>query len=136
MSSPRQVTHYPLCGIFYFPCPGPGIDTIEGTNGFYCLIRKTERFTISNVESQVFTPNNSRLDPGSNPGCPCDKRMSYHWTNCACLCIHRWTTENYSARLFSYLICWFRVRVCVVVRVCVSVQGLGLARQCQQGLVS
>ena len=31
---------------------------IEGTNGFYCLIRKTERFTISktNVESQVFSP--------------------------------------------------------------------------------
>ena len=23
---------------------------------FYCLIRKRERFTISNVESQVFTP--------------------------------------------------------------------------------
>ena len=55
---------------------------LEGTNGFYCLIRKTEKFTISNVESQVFTPNNSRLDPGSNPGCPRDKRMSYHWTNC------------------------------------------------------
>ena len=71
---------YPLCGIFYFPWHR---HQIEGTNGFYCLIRKTERFTISNVESQVFTPNNSRLDPGSNPGCPRDKRMSYHWTNCA-----------------------------------------------------
>ena len=71
---------YPLCGIFYFPWHR---HQIEGTNGFYCPIRKTERFTISNVESQVFTPNNSRLDPGSNPGCPRDKRMSYHWTNCA-----------------------------------------------------
>ena len=71
---------YPLCGIFYFPWHR---HQIEGTNGFYCIIRKTERFTISNVESQVFTPNNSRLDPGSNPGCPRDKRMSYHWTNCA-----------------------------------------------------
>ena len=70
----------PLCGIFYFPWHR---HQIEGTNGFYCLIRKTERFTISNVESQVFTPNNSRLDPGSNPGWPRDKRMSYHWTNCA-----------------------------------------------------
>ena len=73
---------YPMCGIFYFPWHR---HQIEGTNGFYCLIRKTERFTISNVESQVFTPNNSRLDPGSNPGCPRDKRMSYHWTNCASL---------------------------------------------------
>ena len=73
---------YPLCGIFYFPWHR---HQIEGTNGFYCLIRKTQRFTISNVESQVFTPNNSRLDPGSNPGCPRDKRMSYHWTNCASL---------------------------------------------------
>ena len=73
---------YPLCGIFYFPWHR---HQIEGTNGFYCLIRKTERFTISNVESQVCTPNNSRLDPGSNPGCPRDKRMSYHWTNCASL---------------------------------------------------
>ena len=73
---------YPLCGIFYFPWHR---HQIEGTNGFYCLIRKTERFTISNVERQVFTPNNSRLDPGSNPGCPRDKRMSYHWTNCASL---------------------------------------------------
>ena len=44
---------YPLCGIFYFPWYR---HQIEGTNGFYCLIRKTERFTISNVESQVFTP--------------------------------------------------------------------------------
>ena len=76
---------YPLCGIFYFPWHR---HQIEGTNGFYCLIRKTERFTISNVESQVFTPNNSRLDPGSNPGCPRDKRMSYHWTNCASVCMY------------------------------------------------
>ena len=72
---------YPLCGIFYFPWHR---HQIEGTNGFYCLIRKTERFTISNVESQVFTPNNSRLGPGSNPGCPRDK--PYHWTNCTISC--------------------------------------------------
>ena len=44
---------YPLCGIFDFPWHR---HQIEGTNGFYCLIRKTERFTISNVESQVVTP--------------------------------------------------------------------------------
>ena len=37
---------------------------IEGTNGFYCLIRKTERFTISNVESQVFTPRIILAQPG------------------------------------------------------------------------
>ena len=73
-------TFTPCVGSFYFPWHR---HQIEGTNGFYCPIRKTERFTISNVESQVFTPNNSRLDPGSNPGCPRDKRMSYHWTNCA-----------------------------------------------------
>ena len=72
---------YPLCGIFYFPWHR---HQIEGTNGFYCLIRKTERFAISNVESQVFTPNNSRLDLGSNPGCPRDK--SYNWTNCTIRC--------------------------------------------------
>ena len=82
---------YPLCGIFYFPWHR---HQIEGTNGFYCLIRKTERFTISNVESQVFTPNyNSRLDPGSNPGCPRDKRMSYHWSNCACQGKYKYPTS-------------------------------------------
>ena len=68
---------YPLCGIFYFPWHR---HQIEGTNGFYCLIRKTERFTISNVESQVFTPNNSRLPRGLNAGGPRPKRVSYHWT--------------------------------------------------------
>ena len=79
---------YPLCGIFYFPWHR---HQIEGTNGFYCLIRKTERFTIYNVESQVFTPNNSRLDPDRrNPGCPRDKRMSYHWSNRAPLCDSFW----------------------------------------------
>ena len=83
-SKKKRLHIYPLCGIFYFPWHR---HQIEGTNGFYCLIRKTERFTISNVESQVFTPNNSRLDPGSNPGCPRDKRMSYHWTNCASLTV-------------------------------------------------
>ena len=66
---------YPLCGVFYFPWHR---HQIEGTNGFYCLIRKTERFTISNVESQVFTPNNSRLPWGLNAGGPRPKRVSYH----------------------------------------------------------
>ena len=68
---------HPLCGVFYFPWHR---HQIEGTNGFYCLIRKTERFTISNVESQVFTPNNSRLPRGLNAGGPRPKRVSYHWT--------------------------------------------------------
>ena len=68
---------YPLCGVFYFPWHR---HQIEGTNGFYCLIRKTERFTISNVESQVFTPNNSRLPQRLNTGGPRPKRVSYHWT--------------------------------------------------------
>ena len=68
---------YPLCGVFYFPWHR---HQIEGTNGFYCLIRKTERLTISNVESQVFTPNNSRLPRGLNAGGPRPKRVSYHWT--------------------------------------------------------
>ena len=65
MWSPRQVTHLPpvsLCGIFYFPWHR---HQIEGTNGFYCLIRKTERFTISNVESQVFTPRIILAEPGT-----------------------------------------------------------------------
>ena len=52
---------YPLCGIFYFPWHR---HQIEGTNGFYCLIRKTERFTISNVESQVFNPRIILAQPG------------------------------------------------------------------------
>ena len=68
---------YPLCGIFYFPWHR---HQIEGTNGFYCLIRKTERFTISNVESQVL---NNTLAREVNPGCWRAKRASYHWTNCA-----------------------------------------------------
>ena len=42
-------------GIFYFPWHR---HQIEVTDGFQCLIRKTQRYTISNVESQVFTPNN------------------------------------------------------------------------------
>ena len=74
---------YPLCGVFYFPWHRHQIIwqmQIEGTNGFYCLIRKTERFTICNVESQVFTPNNSRLPRGLNAGGPRPKRVSYHWT--------------------------------------------------------
>ena len=81
MWSPRQVTHLPpvwgLLHLFYFPWHR---HQIEGTNGFYCLIRKTERFTISNVESQGFTPNNSRLPRGLNAGGPRPKRVSYHWT--------------------------------------------------------
>ena len=76
MESTTGYTFYPLCGIVYFPWHR---HQIEGTNGFYCLIRKTGRFTISNVESQVFTPNNSGLHPGiwqvvvlSIPGGWCD----------------------------------------------------------------
>ena len=104
---------YPLCGIFYFPWHR---QQIEGTNGFYCLIRKTERFTISNVESQVFTPNNSRLDPGSNPGCPRDKRMSYHWTNCASLVV--------DSTLSLFYMSVGAMRGCVeAVAVCVASQG-------------
>ena len=60
MESTTGYTFTP-CVVFYFPWHR---HQIEGTNGFYCLIRKTERFTISNVESQVFTPNNSRLPRG------------------------------------------------------------------------
>ena len=41
---------------------------------------KTEIFTISNVESQVFTPNHSRLPRGLNAGGQRPKRVSYHWT--------------------------------------------------------
>ena len=52
---------YPLCGIFYFPWHR---HQVEGTNGFYCLTQKTERFTISNVESQVFTPRIILAQPG------------------------------------------------------------------------
>ena len=37
LRSPRQVTHLPPV-IFYFPWQR---HQIEGTNGFYCLIRKT-----------------------------------------------------------------------------------------------
>ena len=41
-------------------------------------IRKTQRFTIPNVESHVFTPNNSRLPARElNPGRRRDKRTSY-----------------------------------------------------------
>ena len=39
------------------------------------VMDRQSRFTISNVESQVCTPNNSRLDPGSNPGCLRDKGL-------------------------------------------------------------
>ena len=51
MWSPRQVTHLPphLCGIFYFPWHR---HQIEGTDGFQCLLRKTQIVTISNAESQ------------------------------------------------------------------------------------
>ena len=54
MLSPRRVTHYHLCGIVDFPWHR---HHIEGTNGFSFLIRKTQRYTISNVECQVFTHN-------------------------------------------------------------------------------
>ena len=54
-------TFTPCVGSFYFPWHR---HQIEGTNGFYCLIRKTESFTISNVESQVFTPRIILARPG------------------------------------------------------------------------
>ena len=53
---------YPLCGKFYFPWH---IHQIEATDGVQCLLRKTHRYTISNVESQDFTHNNM---PCSVPG--------------------------------------------------------------------
>ena len=43
---------YDMYGIFSFPWH---IHQIEGTNGMYCLFRKTHRYTISNVESKLFT---------------------------------------------------------------------------------
>ena len=70
---------YPLCGVFYFPWHS---HQIEGTNGFYCLIRKTERFTICNVESQVFTPNISRLPSRERVRvrlCACECRLWFSW---------------------------------------------------------
>ena len=42
---------YPLCGIFYFPWHRR--HQIEGTDGFNCLVRKTQRKTISNVDSHI-----------------------------------------------------------------------------------
>ena len=50
-------------GIFYFPWHE---HQIEGTDGFWCLIWKTQTYTIFNVESQVFTPNNAP-GPGIEP---------------------------------------------------------------------
>ena len=58
-------TFTPCVGLFYFPWHR---HHIEGTNGFYCLIRKTERSTISNVESQVFTPIIILAQPLGEPG--------------------------------------------------------------------
>ena len=87
---------YPLCGVFYFPWHR---HQIEGTNGFYCLIRKTERFTISNVESQVFTPNNSRLPQGLNAGGPRPKRVSYHWTTAPYLLYRSHMLLNYDVEM-------------------------------------
>ena len=59
-------------GIFYFPWHR---HQIEVTDGFQCLIRKTQRYTISNVESPVFTPNNHAWsERDSNPGRRRDKR--------------------------------------------------------------
>ena len=40
MESTSGLHIYPLCGIFYFPWHS---HQIEGTNGFYRLIRKTQR---------------------------------------------------------------------------------------------
>ena len=66
-------------GIFYFPWHR---HQIEGTNGFRCLLRKTQRNTISNVESQVFTPNkHAWSERDSNPDRRRDdKRACYYYT--------------------------------------------------------
>ena len=71
---------YPLCGIFYFPWHR---HQIEGTNGFYCLIRKTGRFTISNVITFATLSENDCLNismygtelqsTSSKPNQPCEE---------------------------------------------------------------
>ena len=53
----------------------------KGPTAFSVSSSERQRFTISNVESHVFTPNNSRLSArGLNPGRRHAKRTSYHWT--------------------------------------------------------
>ena len=68
-------------GYTFTPCMGsftsPGIDTRKKGPTAFTVSSERQRFTISNVESQVFTPNNSRLlARESNPGGPRDKRAS------------------------------------------------------------
>ena len=102
---------YPLCGVFYFPWHRR---QTEGANGFYCIIRKTERFTISNVESQVFTPNNSRLPRGLNAGGPRPKRVSYHWTTAhLCLVIFTQIIDT-----FPYFSWYTRPHFCSIEVIC------------------
>ena len=61
-------------------CQLPGYDNY-GEGSTLTWSSSHERFTVSNVESQVFTPNNSRLPAlGSNAGGPRPKRAPYHWT--------------------------------------------------------
>ena len=70
---------YPLCGIFDFPWHRHQIQVIKTTA--FSVSSERHRDSHSNVESQVFTPNNSRLlARGSNLGRPRDKLASYHWT--------------------------------------------------------
>ncbi len=61
---------------------------IERTDGFQCLLRKTQRYTISNVESQVFTPNiHAWSERDSNPDRRRDKRACqplHYRVSCCC----------------------------------------------------
>ena len=60
---------------------------IEGTNGFQCHIRKTQRYTISNVESQVFTPNNHAWSERDSL-CVCVCTCMYVCVRvCTCACV-------------------------------------------------
>ena len=75
---------YPLCGIFYFTW-----HRHPERRRQRLLVSHPKDTEISqyNVESQFFTPNNSRLlARGSNSGRPRDKLASYHWTT-APLCL-------------------------------------------------
>ena len=82
-TSYRFTAHIPdlLVYTVLWLCQLPGYDNYaEGSTLTWSSSH--ERFTVSNVESQVFTPNNSRLPArGSNAGRgPRPKRATYHWT--------------------------------------------------------
>ena len=66
---------YPPCEIFFHSWHR---HQIEGTDGFYCLLRKTQRYTICNVESQVFHLKYDCVPVrGSNPDRRHAKRACY-----------------------------------------------------------